>query len=121
MVRAVIVEGNPPFRQALKNIFLSRFPSVALGEAANGKEAIDLVETLPPDLILIDIKLPDDNALELTQKIKTRCQKVVVILLGSYDLPEYREMACLHGADYFIPKDSPVEDYLALIESILST
>lgn len=121
MVRAVIVEGNPPFRQVLKNIFHSRFPSIALGEAANGKDAMDLIETFPPDLILIDIKLPGDNALELTQKIKTRYQKVVVVILGSYDLPEYREMACLHGADYFISKDSPVEDYFTLIESILST
>ena len=121
MVRAVVIEGNAAFRQALKNIFHSRFPSVVLREAANGKDALDLIETFPPDLILIDIKLPGDNAFELTRKIKTRYPKVVVLILSSYDLPEYREKACLHGADHFICKDSPVEDYFALIESVLST
>ena len=121
MVRAVLIGGHASFRQALKNIFLSRFPSVAWAEAANGKDAIDLIETFPPDLILIDIRLPGDNAFELTQRIKARYPKVAALLLSSYDLPEYREKACLHGADYFLIKDSPVEDYFTLLESILST
>ncbi len=120
MVNAVVIEGNPLFRQALKNIFHSRFPSVSWGEAANGKEVMDLIETFPPDLILIDLKLPGNNAFELTRKIKTRYPQVVAIIFSSYDLPEYREKACLHGADHFICKDSPMEDYFTLIESILS-
>jgi len=121
MVRAVVIEGNASFRQALKYILHSRFPSVAWAEAANEKDAIDLIETFPPDLILIDIKLPGDNAFELTQKIKTLYPKAVALILSSYDLPEYREKACLHGADHFITKDSPVKGFFTLIESILST
>ena len=121
MVKAVIVEGQPLFREALTNIFHSRFPSIELADAANGEKAMEIMETFLPDLILIDIKLPGDNALELIQKIKTCFQRAVVIVLGTYDLPEYREMAYLHGANYFITKDSPLIDYFTLIESILST
>jgi two-component system response regulator YesN len=120
MVSAVIVEGNLSFRQALKNIFQARFPSVKLVDAANGKKAMELMDTFFPDLILMDIKLPGDHALELTQKIKAHHPKAVVVVYSSYDLPEYRERAFLHGADYFIGKDSAVEDYCTLIESILS-
>ena len=120
MFRAIIAEGTPVFRQVLINIFHSRFPSVEWAEAANGKEATGLIETFLPDLILVDIKLPGGSALELTRMIKMHHPKVVVIILGSYDFPEYRDMAYLNGADHFICKDSTAEDYLARIKSILS-
>jgi two-component system response regulator YesN len=120
VVSAVIVESSLSFRQALKGLFHSRFPAVELADAANGKKAMELVERFLPNLILMDIRLPGDHAFELTQKIKARYPKAVVVIFSSYDLPEYRERALLHGADYFIGKDSPVEDYFTLIESILS-
>ena len=120
MTRAMVFVGNSAFQEILKNIFRSRFPSVELLAAADGMRAMEKIESLLPDLILIDIKLPGNNALELTQKIKNRHPEIVVILLSSYDLPEYREAAYRQGADYFMTKDSRIEDYFALIESILS-
>jgi DNA-binding NarL/FixJ family response regulator len=120
MTRAMIFEANPTFQEIFKDIFRSRFRSVELLEAVNGEKAMEKVEGFLPDLILIDIHLPDDNALGLIQRIKARHPEIIVILLGSYDLPEYREAASRHGADYFMFKDSPTGDYFALIESILS-
>jgi cytochrome bd-type quinol oxidase subunit 2 len=117
--RAIIAEGTPVFRQVLINIFHSRFPSVEWAEAANGKDAIGLIETFLPDLILVDIKLPGGNALELTRMIKMHHPKVVVIILGSYDFPEYRDMANLKGADYFIYSIGLfLSAYLGLITSL---
>ena len=120
MTRAMVFVGNSAFQEILKNIFRSRFPSIELLEAVKGEKPMEKIEGFLPDLILIDIKLPGDNALELTQKIKNRHPEIVVILLSSYDLPEYREAAYRQGADYFMTKDSRIEDYFALIESILS-
>lgn len=120
MTRAMIFEGNPAFQEIFKDIFRSRFPSVEVLEVVNGKKAMEKVEGFLPDLILIDIRLPDDNPLEFIQRIKAHHPEIIVILLGSYDLPEYRETASRHGADYFMVKDSPTGDYFALIESILS-
>ncbi len=120
MTRAMIFEGNSTFQEILKNIFHSRFPSLELLAVANGMGAMEKIESLLPDLILIDIKLPGDNALDLTRRIKTSHPEFIVIFLCSYDMPEYREMASRHGADYFMVKDSPTGDYIALIESILS-
>ena len=120
MTKAMIFEGHSAFREILKHIFRSRFPSVELLEAVNGEKAMEKVGGFLPDLILIDIHLPDDNALELIQSIKAHHPEIIVILLGSYDLPEYREAASRHGADYFMVKESPTGDYFALIESILS-
>lgn len=120
MTRAMIFEGNSTFQEILKNIFHSRFPSLELLAVADGIRAMEKVEGFLPDLILIDIKLPGDNALDLTRKIKTSHPEFTVIFLCSYDLPEYREMASRQGADYFMVKDSPVGDYISMIESILS-
>jgi DNA-binding NarL/FixJ family response regulator len=120
MTRAMIFEGNSTFQEILRNIFHSRFPSIELLAVADGMGAMEKIESVLPDLILIDVKLPGNNALELTRKIKTGHPEIIVILLASYDLPEYREAANRHGADYFMVKDSPVGDYIARIESILS-
>jgi DNA-binding NarL/FixJ family response regulator len=120
MTRAMIFVGKSAFQEVLKNIFHSRFPSVELLAVADGIGAMEKIESVLPDLILIDIKLPGNNALELIRKIETAHPEIIVILLASYDLPEYREAANRHGADYFMVKDSPVGDYIALIESILS-
>jgi len=120
MTRAMIFEGNPTFQEIFKDIFRSRFPSVELLEAVNGEKAMEKVEGFLPDFILIDNRIPGGNALDLTQKIKARHPESIVIFLCSYDMPEYREMAFRRGVDYFIVKDSPEEDYIAVIESILS-
>jgi DNA-binding NarL/FixJ family response regulator len=120
MARAMIFEGSSAFQEILKNIFCSRFPAVELLEALQEEKAMEEVESFLPDLILIDIRMPGNNALELTQKIKSGHPEIIVVLFASYDLPEYQEAAKRHGADYFMVKDSPIQDYIALIESILS-
>jgi DNA-binding NarL/FixJ family response regulator len=69
----------------------------------------------------MDIKLPGANGLEITRKIKEGYSTIQVIILTSYDFPEYREAAVKYGADHFLSKESSSrEDLLALVESIYS-
>ena len=120
MTRAMIFETNSTCQEIIKNIFNSRFPAVELLTMSDAMSAMERVEGFLPDLILIDLRLPGDNALELIRKIKTRYPEAIVIFLCSYDMPEYRETASRYGADYFMVKESPAGDYISLIESILS-
>ncbi len=121
MFETLIVEDNTSFRQLLREALCERFPLMVVSEAADGKEALQKINTFPPDLIFMDIKLPGENGLEITKKIKTYNPKTIVIVLTGYDLPEYREAAHQYGANYFLSKDSSTrEDILALVESILS-
>ncbi len=120
MSKTLIVESHPSFRQTLENIFRSRFPSVDTRTVKDGKHAMQSFETFLPDVILVDVKLSDENGLELGRKVKERYPNIVLILLGSHDLPEYRKAACVSGADYFISKDSPLKEYCTLIEEALS-
>lgn len=121
MSRMLIVEDNALFRQSLKSILCRRFPFMDVGESAGGKEILQKIDLRRPDLIFMDIKLPGESGLELTRKIKTDHPTIIIIILTSYDLPEYREAAREHGADYFLSKGSSTgEEILALVESILS-
>jgi two-component system response regulator YesN len=119
MVRILIVEDNASFRQSLKEILHLQFPSIVIEEAAEGNEALRKVDTFFPDLIFMDINLPGENGLLLTQRIKKGHPKIIICILTSYDLPEYRETALQCGAAYFIIKHSLVwEEIEALIKAI---
>jgi DNA-binding NarL/FixJ family response regulator len=118
--RTLIVEDNPLFRQTILDILSAQFPSMVLEEAADGKTALERIEDALPDLIFMDIKLPGENGLHLTEHIKRRHPEVVVVILTSYDWPEYREAAYKFGANYFIMKGSSSnKEIVELIESIL--
>jgi len=117
----LIVEDNATFRQSLKELLSVRFPSMSIDEAADGKEALLKVDSNIPDLIFMDIKLPGTNGLELTRRIKADHRDVEVIVLTSYDLPEYREAAYRSGASYFFTKGTATSDEITMVvNSILS-
>ena len=121
MFRTILVEDSPFFRQLLKETLLSKFPSMDISEVESAEQAMKDIEASHPDLAFIDIKLPGENGLELTKKIKGKYPNIAVIILTSYDLPEYREAAIRYQANHFLSKGSTTkENILSLVNSILS-
>ena len=117
--RVLIVEDSTLFRKLLREMLHDRFPSIEIYEARDGEETLLHAEAVRPHLIFMDIRLPGENGLQLTQKIKARYPKIIVIILTGYDLPEYREASSQY-ADYFFSKDSSTrESIFTLVESIL--
>jgi len=114
MKRVLLVEDNVYFRQFLKESLRARLPSLDILEATNGEEALMRMETLLPDTIFTDLRLPGANGLELTKRIKAQYPGTIVVIITNYDLPEYREAAFDSGADHFLSKDS----FLKMINSI---
>jgi CheY-like chemotaxis protein len=104
--RILIVEDNSFFRQTLRESLQMSFPGVAIDEATNGVEALQRVQAFFPDLILMDIRLPGESGLVLTQKIKTVYPDIIIFILTNYDIPECRDAAFRYGADRFIVKES---------------
>ena len=117
--KVLIVEDSTLFRQLLKEALQDRFPNIQIYEATDGTEALLRTEASLPDLIFMDIRLPGENGLEITKKIKARYPGIIVIILTGYDSPEYRE-ASRQYADYFLSKDSSTaENIFTLIQSVL--
>jgi CheY-like chemotaxis protein len=104
--RVLIVEDSTVFRQLFKEALHNRFPSAEVYETTDGAESLLQVEELRPNLIFMDIRLPGENGLQLTQKIKDKYPNITVIILTSYDSLEYREAAIRSGGDAYISKDS---------------
>ena len=121
MFRTLIVEDSTFFRRLLKETLLSRFPKMDIFEAGNGEEALQKIKTIPPDLIFMDIKLPGESGLEITKKIKADYPNIPIIILTSYDLPEYREAAQQYQANHFLSKGTTTkENILETVKSILT-
>jgi len=92
-----------------------------VGLATDCKKAREKTHPSCPDFILIDIKLPRENGLQLTKKIKAQYGRIVIIIVTNDDLPEYRQAIHKCGASYFFPKSSSTRhDIVSMHESIVS-
>lgn len=121
MFRTLLVEDSVGFRTTLHTMLHECFPEIEILEAGTGAEALEVTTSYRPDLVLMDIKLPGENGLELTRKIKDADAAVRVIILTSYDLPEYREAAFSNGASGFLCKEtSSFGDILSLIQDSIT-
>lgn len=119
--KILIIEDSFIYRKLLKETIQSRYPEMRILEAKDGEEALKEIKIAPPDLIFMDIKLPGKSGLELTKKIKGEYPKIPIIILTSYDLPEYREAANLSKANFFLSKaQATKEGILSIVETILS-
>ena len=117
--KVMLVEDDDGFRSSLAGLLMSRFPSIVLGEAADGAEALEKVGSFLPQLIFMDIKLPGQSGLEVTRRIKALHPDVNVIMLTSYDFPEYREAARASGAYGFLSKgSSTAEEIQDLVKAL---
>ena len=116
----LIVEDNDLFRGTLKESLQKLFPSMVVHEVSDGKEALQKLDGIRPGLIIMDIQLPGENGLQLTQKIKMSYPDIKVMILTNYDTPEYREAADRYGASCFVAKSSLNDRKLGtLVKSLL--
>ena len=121
MCKALIVEDHAVFRQSLNLVLSSRFPSLSIAEADCGKAALARIDDFEPNLVFMDINLPDDNGFNLTRTIKASHADTTVIIVTAYDLPEYRQAALEAGASHFIPKGSlSEEEVLQMVASAIA-
>ncbi len=104
--RILIVEDNDFYRKLLGNHLQNSFPKIEIDEAVDGHDALQKVDSFLPDLIFMDIRLPDKNGLELTKEIRATHPNMHIIILTYYDFPEYGKAAFQNGADNFLAKSS---------------
>jgi CheY-like chemotaxis protein len=117
-VRVLVVDDQPRARQSLKAL-LATWPIIGtIREAATGKEALALVEESPPDLALIDVRMPEMDGLEATRRIKAKWPQVKIIVLSVYT--EHAAGARAAGADAFVCKCEPPEALLNALEQAVS-
>jgi len=89
-----------------------------IGEATNGREAVDLAGTLRPDVVLMDVSMPLMNGLEAAEIIRERHPQINVLILSIYDNPEYVRGVVQCGAKGYILKDISASEMITAIASV---
>ena len=116
--KVVLVDDQPLFLELAKTL-LAKDPRVAVvGEATGVKSAVPLIKKLEPDLVLIDVHLPDMNGFEAAKMLLASNPGLRLILTSSQDEPEYHYLATTVGALGFIPKrELTVEAVIHMLEA----
>ena len=112
-VRVLIVDDQVSTRQGLQALFALTPGVQVVGEAGNGREAIELVADRHPDVVVMDVQMPVMDGLEATRQIKSKWPKVRVVALSMY--AEYQQQVLAAGADESLLKGSPTEVLLSAV------
>ena len=104
MIKTIIVEDQELIRKSLKIVLESISDISIIGMAANGKEAIDLCEKENPEMVLMDIQMPEMDGVQATEEIKKRMPHIKVIILTTFQDINYVMKALNAGAEGYILK-----------------
>lgn len=119
MIRVVVVDDHPVFRKGL--VALLRASEVeVVGEAASGTEAIEVVRDVAPDLVLMDLGLPDASGIAATEQIVAESPEIRVVVITLYDDDQSVRAAFEAGATAYVLKQSPPEQIIAAMDGAMS-
>ncbi|HSA51403.1 MAG TPA: response regulator transcription factor [Yinghuangia sp.] len=124
-IRVILVDDQPLLRTGFRMILEAEPDIAVVGEAADGLQAVELVRTLQPDVVLMDIRMPRMDGVEATRRIvggrdggQAAAGSARVLVLTTFDLDEYVVEALRAGASGFLLKDVPADDLIAAIRVI---
>ena len=119
MTRLLLVEDHVLVRQSIR-AFLEGAGMEVVGEASTGSEAIQLALKLQPDLVIMDIHLPEMSGVEATRRIRRQCPDIHVVALTAYNEKIYQRALLEAGADAFILKTAEFSELLSVIHRVSS-
>ena len=117
-IKLFIVDDHPVFRQGLRDVLETDPHLSVVGEASNGEDAIDQTPGINPDVILMDVNLPDIMGLQVTRKIKNYLPDTKVVVITGYDDVEQVYHAIRAGASAYCPKDIAPEALISVIYDV---
>lgn len=121
-MRVLIADDQDLMRRGLRTILEAEADIEVVGEAADGAEAVDVARRTRPDVVLMDIRMPEVDGIEATRRLMERepRDQVRVLILTTFDLDEYVFAAIRAGASGFLLKDAPPENLVAAMRVIAS-
>lgn len=115
----VIVDDHPLFREGLKSIIGRNTAYSVVGEAKNGREGLRIALKLKPDLVLIDISLPDKSGIQLTREIRDQLPETRVLIISMHSKIDYIAEAFQAGATGYVVKESASNGLLKALEAVI--
>ncbi|MDP7978261.1 response regulator transcription factor [Bacillus sp. WLY-B-L8] len=120
MIRIIIAEDQRMLRGALGALLDLEDDIEVVGQAENGEEALKLIETLQPDIGIMDIEMPIQSGLDVAETLRKQQSPCRVMILTTFARPGYFERAMKANVQGYLLKDSPSEDLAAAIRNVMN-
>lgn len=117
--RVIIVDDHPMVAEGIQSILESYDDIDVAGTLTNGRAAIDQIDALAPDVVLMDLNMPQMGGLTATEIILERRPGTRIVILSMHDNPEYIASALSHGAVGYLLKDVPTDEIKLAIDSVM--
>lgn len=111
-IRVLLADDSPLLRRGIRVILDSTSDVKVVGEAENGVEAIDLVESLSPDVVIMDVSMPQMNGLKATERIRAMGKDVRILILSMHNNPTFVRQALRNGARGYVLKRTLARELL---------
>ena len=118
-IKVLIVDDHPMVAEGIQSILETYDDIVVVGTLSNGQEAVDQVDTLDPDVILMDLNMPQLGGLPATEILLEKRPDTRILVLSMHDSPEYISTALSHGAMGYVLKDVPTDEIRLAIDTVL--
>jgi len=117
-ITVLVADDHTIVRRGLVSLLSLGDAFSVVGEAADGRAAVDLALELEPDVVLMDVSMPVLNGLEATTRIKKKAPHIKVLILSAYDNEEYVLQVIRSGANGYLLKNTASEDLFAAVRSV---
>ena len=118
-IRLVVADDHPVVREGLRTMLLTAADMEVVGEAATGAEAVAQAQVMQPEVMLLDIRMPDGTGLTVLDQIKAVSPGTNVIMVTMHDSPEYMSRAIAAGAAGYVLKEVSRQDLLTAIRTVV--
>jgi len=115
-----LADDHVILREGLKHILLEDTSLEIIGEAGDGREALEKIDKLKPDIAILDISMPTLSGLEASRVIRKYDKSIKIIILTRHDNEEYVQQAIKNGVNGFILKDSAGDDLLKAVRDVMN-
>ncbi|MFO7964322.1 MAG: response regulator transcription factor [Desulfobacterales bacterium] len=119
-IRVLIADDHQIVRQGLATMLALQADIQVIGEAANGKEIVDMARNLKPDVILMDITMPEMDGIQATRTIKSENPHICIIGLSMHDAQEKADQMKAFGASAYFTKDGAADVLISAIRGVCS-
>ncbi len=117
-ISVLIVEDHPVVRSGIRMLLTEEGDINVLAEASNGREALTCLETIKPDLLLLDISMPEVNGLEVTQHVREKYPTMPILILTMHEDERYFFQLLRAGATGYIVKGAAPNDLVSAVRAV---
>tara|TARA_R110002124_G_scaffold218761_4_gene384666 strand:+ start:933 stop:1577 length:645 start_codon:yes stop_codon:yes gene_type:complete len=117
--RVLIVDDHPMVAEGIQSILENYDDVDVIGTRSNGRAVIDQLDALRPDVILMDLNMPEMGGLSATEIVLERRPQTHIVILTMHDSPEYIASALTHGAKGYLLKDVPTDEIKQAIDTVM--